>query len=315
MTVNGIIAEYNPFHNGHAYHISKSKDLTGADFTIIVMSGDFVQRGAPAILDKHLRTHMALEGGADLVIELPTVYALSCAEQFAFGGVSILNSLGVTDYLCFGSETDDLVQLQTLSNALSEESDETCDAIKSSLQNGHSYPKARINALFKSHPEYKEFTEILSSPNNILALEYLQALKKLKSTIQPFPISRIGDAYHSTESTSVYSSATAIRKLLLTSDQLDPLKDLLPDLSFRIIVKQAKENALLTENDFSSLLLYKLLLQSEKGYDSFQDINTDLSDRIRKHLFEFDSFKGFCDTLKPKTLPMPASDADYAISF
>lgn len=303
MTVNGIIAEYNPFHNGHAYHISHSAEMTGADYTIVVMSGNFVQRGAPALIDKHLRTKMALSSGADLVIELPSVYALSCAEQFAFGGVSLLNSLGVVNHLCFGSESGDLEHLKTWAKALSSEDQAFHDTLKEALSSGQSYPKARLQALFKSQPRLQTDSSFLASPNNILALEYLQALERTNSSITPFTIARIGDSYHSETAHSKYPSATSIRKQLYASDDsIQNLKDLMPAIPYQILLEAMDTHSFLCENDFSTLLMYKLLLHKDTGYEMFSDITSDLSDRILNKLFDFTTFTGFCETLKTKNL-------------
>ena len=308
MIVNGIIAEYNPFHNGHAYQISRSAEETGADYTIVVMSGDFVQRGAPALLGKHLRAKMALMGGADLVLELPVFYALSCAEKFAFGAVSILNDLGIVDHLCFGSECGDISLLKNYSKALQTEDDSFKAALKEDLQNGLSFPKARINALMKSHPELKGDFDFLSFPNNILALEYLQAIKKLNSSITPFSLLRIGEGYHSISCQSEYASASAIRSLLqdpntlFSENLLGKLYKLVPAGSFDILKQAFLHNSFLSTNDFSSQLIYKILLKQEDGFEMYREINTDLDHRILNQFHKFETFDSFCEILKTKNL-------------
>ena len=173
MKVCGIIAEYNPFHNGHAYHIQKTKEITGSDAIVAVMSGNFVQRGAPALMDKWTRTKMALQNGVDLVIELPTYYATSSAEYFAQGSVALLDSLGIVDNLSFGSKTTDLDALKRIANILYLEPNDYKNLLQAELKKGLSYPIARSNALknfTKKEYDAKYITEILLDSNNILGI-------------------------------------------------------------------------------------------------------------------------------------------------
>ena len=185
MKTVGIIAEYNPFHNGHAYQIAMAKKITSADYCIVVMSGDFVQRGTPAIMDKYIRAHSALESGADLVLELPVYYAASSAEYFASGAVALLDKLGVTDTLCFGSECGDIAVLSALAEALLDETPQFKKVLKQQIKSGASYPQARNHALSVTAPHLTGSLHVLQSPNNILGLEYIKALKKRQSRIQP----------------------------------------------------------------------------------------------------------------------------------
>ena len=188
MKTVGIIAEYNPFHNGHKYQIEKAKELTGADYCIVVMSGNFVQRGTPAFMDKYLRAKAALTCGADLVIELPVHYAAASAEYFASGAVAILDRLGVIDYLCFGSECGNIEILSDIADVLISESDEFKNVLKQRLKEGVAYPKARNDAICAAAPHLTEYLDVLNYPNNILGLEYIKALKKRKSNIAPCTI-------------------------------------------------------------------------------------------------------------------------------
>ena len=199
MRTVGIIAEYNPFHTGHEYHIRKARELSGADYVIVVMSPDFVQRGEPAVFDKYTRTRMALQGGADLVIELPVCYATGSAEYFAEGATALLDSLGTVNTLCFGGESDDISLFQNIADILIQEPKEYTDLLRSFLKQGMTYPQARCQAL--SHylknqisdpsssallpdqcklPDLETVTDFLSTPNNILGIEYCKALKKLE---------------------------------------------------------------------------------------------------------------------------------------
>ena len=244
MKIIGIIAEYNPFHNGHAYQISRIREETDADFIVAAMSGDFVQRGEPAIMDKYARTRMALQGGADLVIELPVLWATSSAEDFAMAGVTLFEKMGCVDGLCFGAETDNLSLLSAIAAFLADEPTDYRRLLTSHLKKGMSFPAARAKALcdtFRSAalPDANSLSAILSSPNNILAIEYLKALKRLHSSIEPILLKRIGAGYHeetllpaqnpaSAETPALpTASASGIRALLLRSAL--PTDTLLPE--------------------------------------------------------------------------------------
>ena len=196
MKVNGIVAEYNPFHNGHAYQMKHAKEATGADYTIIVMSGNFMQRGAPALLDKFTRAKMALECGADLVLELPTCYAASSAEFFAKGSVALFDKLGVTTNLCFGSECGNIDTLSRIAEIFYTEPEPYVESLRCNLKKGMSFPIARTWALLQYAPSLSDDKDVLSSPNNILGIEYLKALMSRNSKIVPFTTTRVGADYH-----------------------------------------------------------------------------------------------------------------------
>lgn len=239
MKIAAIIAEYNPFHNGHKYLIEETRRLTGADYMLAVMSGNFVQRGAPALCNKYLRTRMALSCGADAVIELPALYALSSAEFFASGSISLLNQLGVVDVLAFGSESGNLSSLTKAAELLCDASLLDSSRISALLKAGCSYPAARAQTLSElqhaNNPPFytsgsdktnacsnmDSFTDLFSAPNNILGIEYCKALKLSGSPIIPFTLQRAGSGYHSnelSEDVSSFGSASAIRKALETND-------------------------------------------------------------------------------------------------
>ena len=216
MKVAGIIAEYNPFHKGHQYHIEETRKKTGADYVVVVMSGDYVQRGEPAIADKYMRTQMALSGGADLIIEMPTIYATASAEYFATAGIGILDQLGCVDYLSFGSEWAEVEEFSAYASLFLEEPEEYKQILQEQLKVGKSFPEARAFAagkvLFNSKPE--QAIEFLKEPNHILGLEYIKALKRRKSSIEPVIIKRKDNHYHESELKESYSSATAIRQAM-----------------------------------------------------------------------------------------------------
>ena len=246
MKTAGIIAEYNPFHRGHEYQIQYTKEKLGADYVIVTMSGDYVQRGTPALISKHLRTEMALRCGADLVLEMPVSVSTASAEAFAMGGVSLLDSLGVVDMLCFGSESGEITVLKELAEVLVEEPEDYRILLKSFLSQGLSFPAARSQALteyFKNPrnftgdafdgvltPLLNQITRILNTPNNILGIEYCKALLRLNSKIQPVTIRREGMGYHDTfadsgsltETPSVSGTNTTGSSLSGTPDSFSP---------------------------------------------------------------------------------------------
>ncbi len=237
MKVCGIIAEYNPFHNGHAYHIEKTKEVTNCDAIVAIMSGNFVQRGAPALFDKWTRTEMALKNGIDLVIELPTYYATSSAEFFAQGSVGLLDSLGIVDSLSFGAKTTDLDALKRVANVLYLEPNDYKIMLQNELKKGLSFPIARSNALknfIKKEYDAKYISEILLDANNVLGIEYLKALMYNNSPIVPNIIQRKGEDYNSTNIVDGVCSATAIRKLL-EKQEIGILQDVMPKESFDIL--------------------------------------------------------------------------------
>lgn len=218
MGVVGIIAEYNPLHNGHIYHMEQAKALTGAEYCVVAMSGNFVQRGEPACSDKYTRAEWALKAGADLVLELPTIYAVSSAERFALGGVRTLFGTGVVTDLAFGCEEADLSALYQLADIISSEPPPFRNALRKHLSLGKSYPRARFDAL-ADYGVPDSMLEAIVQPNNILAIEYLHALSVYAPGIKPLPITRIGSSYHSETLTGQYSSATAIRRAILEGNK------------------------------------------------------------------------------------------------
>lgn len=277
MNVVGIISEYNPFHKGHAYQIQKAKEQCGAEFAVVVMNGDFVQRGEPAIFDKYTRTKEALLGGADLIFELPVRFGLSSAGDFAMGGVLALNALPFVTHLCFGTETGDLTPLLQAATFLCDEPDSYRTRVKHFVKQGILYPKARSLALAA---ESGLPTETWDSPNNILGLEYCVALQKLHSKIKPFTIRREGQGYHDndTPALSDFPSATFLRKK----------------------IRKAGEKENLSLSDFSSLIGYSLL--TAKDLCRIKDITPDLSDRIRNELPKYREINEFVKTIKNPSL-------------
>ncbi len=312
MKTIGIIAEFNPFHNGHKYLINKCRKDLGADRVVIVMTGNFVQRGAPAIVDKFTRAKAAISLGADLVLELPVYYSLGSAEYFAMGGVTLLNSLGCIDYLCFGSEFPDADKLLQIADIAIDEPDTYKATLNEALKNGEPFPSARAIALvkeLKDKPGFSDTDELmnmLSSPNSILALEYIRALKKTRSSMKPHVIQRVGHAYHSEELGSI-PSAAGIRARLL-SGSCDRVKLNAPFILDGVMPREAieaisgYEGRFVQSNDFSALLHYKLILEKNSGYQKYLDVTKDISNRILNNLEYAESFSGLCSNLKSKNL-------------
>ena len=219
MRTVGLVTEYNPFHNGHLHHLRQSLRMTGADASVAVMSGHFLQRGEPALVDKWVRTEMALAAGVDLVFELPFAFACNSAPHFAMGAVQSLNALGVLDSLCFGSEAGDLAQLDKVASVLVERQDELARLTAARLRDGISYPVARSSVVAGFLPETPP--DILASPNNILGIEYLKALRSSGSRLVPYTIKRLGAGYHDTDMTSQVASATGIRQMIAAGKGVD----------------------------------------------------------------------------------------------
>jgi len=300
MKILGIIAEYNPFHNGHAFHIKEALKRTNCDTAVIVMSGDFVQRGEPAIFPKHLRAEMALQEGAAVVLELPACFACQSAEYFAWGGVSLLHRLGCIDALCFGSESGNLEELKTIAGILREEPDRYRTYLQLYLRQGMSYPLARQHAL-ADYISNEHLADILSSPNNILGIEYLKALDVLRSDIVPFTITRQGAGYREIDLHEQYSSASAIRNHLLGSDT-SAISGQVPASAFRLINMYCLEKGAVTCDDFSLLLKYKLLSETQESLCTYADISKELAHRIINLRNQFINWSQFCTLLKTKEL-------------
>ena len=302
MRVCGIIAEYNPFHNGHYYHLEQAKKMTNADYIIVIMSGNFVQRGMPAMIDKYARTECALSCGADLVIELPVIYSLGSAEFFAQGAISILNQLNTVTHLCFGSEIGNIDILHKIANILNSKDEQFDFVLRRNLKTGQNYPTARKNALLQFYPDLVTHTDLLSSPNNILGIEYLKSLQLQQSSILPITLKRDGAGYHDKDLQQIKSSATAIRLALQNETTLLELKDHIPQSCYNILDDYFNKYQPLFIDDFSDLLFFKLILEKEVGYSQYLDINQDLSDRIKKNLNQFTTISSFCNLLKSKNL-------------
>lgn len=298
MKIVGLIAEYNPFHNGHQYHIEKAREITGADAVIVVMSGNFVQRGTPAIMPKHLRAEMALKAGASLMIELPVCYATGTAEQFAYGAVSILNNLGCVDAICFGSECGDIHLLNDLTEILCKESDEYKESLQKHLRCGLSFPLARQKAIEEIYPT-QDFSKILEQPNNILGIEYIKALYRLNSKIKPYTIQRISSQYHDADLQEKFSSATALRQVI-GENSIHGLVGQIPNDNISLFQNNYQKRYPIFTNDFSLLLKYRLLNETKLTLTQYADVSEELANRIYNQRNEYIDFEQFCELLKTK---------------
>lgn len=302
MKTVGIIAEYNPFHNGHAYQIAEAKKITNADYCVVIMSGNFMQRGIPAIMDKSLRIQSALMCGADLIIELPVHYATGSAEYFASGSVAILDKLNVIDCLCFGSECGNIQELSMLSDALVSESEEFKTLLRQNIKNGSSYPHARNDALIASSPQFTGYSDILQSPNNILGIEYLKALKKRGSHIKPYTITRKGSDYHDGSLNGSFSSAFAIRESIVSKHDISLIKEQLPDSVYKLMEKNYLKTFPITTDDISSIILYKLIQEHGNGFSRYFDIDSAFSDRLKDRIFSYTDYASFCEEIKTRNI-------------
>lgn len=305
----GIIAEYNPFHNGHSYHLKEAKRRSGADYAVVAMSGDFVQRGAPALIDKYARTRMALACGADLVLELPVTFSCASAEYFAGGAVSLLDSLGVADTLCFGSEYGETEPLTALARILLEEPVLYRETLQSAQKSGMTFPAARKLALDAVCPT--DYASVLDYPNNILGIEYCKALLARNSSMRPLTIRREGSGYHEKSLPdagrgSAFASAAAIRKAIInnTSEEvLENVRSSMPEPAFSILGHCLKEGGPVLTEDFSSMFHYRLLQMSDyRELTAFLDVSEDLARRIWNLLPQYSGLEDFISLLKTRQL-------------
>ncbi|MEE0955009.1 MAG: nucleotidyltransferase family protein [Eubacterium sp.] len=308
MKTVGVIAEFNPFHNGHGYFLREVREQSGADYIVAVMSGDFVQRGTPAVFNKYIRTEMALAGGADLVCELPPAASCGSAERFATGAISLLESMGCIRELWFGSECGNADLLTRCAGLLLEEPEQFRTVLKEELKKGLTFPAARSKAA-EEYLKDKKVSSILSMPNNILGIEYIKALQKAGSFIRPCTLQRLGSAYSDTEvREGSLPSAAAIRTQILTLPATDysSLKEWLPARSFEVLHSRGKSCPPITENDFSDMLIYRLLREDSDTLTSYLDINPDLARRICNLRSQFLSFSTFADLVKTRNIARSA---------
>lgn len=298
--VIGVIAEYNPFHNGHYYHLQATKEITGADYCVAVISGNFTQRGDTSIVNKWAKTYMAICGGADLVIELPTVYSISSAENFANGAIKILDNLKVVDAVSFGAEANDLATLNNIANVLYEEPKAYTNILAHELKKGISYPSARENALMMYLNDIKRYANTLNSPNNILAIEYLKALKVQKSKLEPIMIKRKKVYYNDNKIVDDFASATAIRKLLQDGEYTN-LRKVIPRSSYTIIGQEARKGSIvLSLEKYEKEIIYALRKMKVEEIANLPDVSEGLQFAIKNAANESNTLKDLISNIKSK---------------
>ena len=337
MKVAGLITEYNPFHNGHLIHIEEAKRLTKADCLVVVMSGSFVQRGEPAVMDKYLRTKIALMAGADLVIELPAPFSCGSAEYFAGAGVAILDKLGVVDSLVFGSECGDIKALTAIAKVLAGEPQEFKVLIAEALKCGMPYPAAvskavskyintcasstdvlgqfdahiadnnndfpNLNSYYEHNDYINHIDNILAEPNNMLGIEYIKALIKRGSNIKPVTYKRCG-SYNDTSLSAKYPSASALRAMLFENSDINTLADILksivPPYAAEIMLENYNRTFPVSIDDFSNQLTYLLLSKTKEDLTVFSDVSGDIESRIKKAAKTAATCSGIIDVAKTK---------------
>lgn len=281
LNVVGIIAEYNPFHNGHKYLIEEAKKKANAEFAVSVMSGNFTQRGETSIVDKFEKAKMAVNNGVDLVIELPTVYSVSSAENFAEGGVRILENLGIITHIAFGIEEESLTELNSIAEILENEPEEFKIILQEELKIGSSFPTARRNAIVK-YTGKEEYGEIIRKPNNILAIEYLKALIKMKSKIIPIGIKRKNVDYNDENIVENFASSSKIRELVKNYYEND-IEKCVPKTSFEILKENIENGDIVLDlNEFSDMILYKLRTMRNEDIKNIPDVNEGLENVIKE---------------------------------
>lgn len=298
-----IVAEFNPYHNGHKYIAEKARELTGADYIIALMSGDYVQRGAPAIVDRYTRAGMALSSGIDLVIALPTRYSACSAEEYAGHSLRIADSLGCVDYLFFGSECGDIDRLSGAARVLAYEPDDYKERLRDHLRQGVSFPKARALAL-------PQFEDLLGAPNNILGIEYIKAILRGNYAIQPKTCRRIGVTHDSSDLSGAYASATAIREMLAGHGQrnrdslaISRLSSYIPARAYELLKVQYENNRLVYEDDLTFMLASALWeANSPEELTKYLSVSDTLANAIWSLRDKCLSFTGFAMLLKNRSL-------------
>lgn len=298
--VLGIIAEYNPFHNGHLYHLNKSKKDTNSSYSIAVISGNFTQRGSTSLIDKWEKTEMAIANGVDLVLELPVLYATSSAENFADGAIKLLDSLKIVDYVSFGSETPNLQVLEHLADIFLYEPKEYKALLSIELDKGLSFPKARENALMIYLNDQKNVKNIINAPNNILAIEYLKALKKNNSKIQPYTIGRFESDYNSKQFSGNIASSTAIRNIV-KNNGFNILPKLLPQSSLSILAKNVNAGHVIPDiSAFEREIILNLRKMTLDEIRNLADVSEGLEYSIKDAANSCNNIVDFLNNIKSK---------------
>ena len=276
MKISGIICEYNPFHNGHLHHIHETRK-NGATHIVAVMSGNFVQRGDVAIMDKLERAKLAVRSGVDLVIELPVQYSLSSAENFASGAVWLLDSLGVVDELSFGSECGDIMQLCVAMKSLQSAAMSHHDEIINIMEKGYTYPKAISSIMNGIDPKS---AAIIAEPNNLLAIEYLNAMVRFSSKMKAFTVKRTGTAHDSTAISGNITSASDIRSRIVNENSMRLIRRYMPPMWTEAIINAMHNGGISSVERLERIILYKLRTSSPEEIAMINDVGQGLEHRI-----------------------------------
>ncbi len=298
--VLGIIAEYNPFHNGHLYHLKKSIEQVNAKCTVLVLSGNYVQRGDCALVDKWKRTEMALKNGIDLVIELPVLYSISSAETFASGAIRLIKSLKVINFLSFGSECGNIGILSDFANVLSSEPPEFTALLHHELTKGISFPKARENALLLYLNNIRKYSNILNCPNNTLGIEYLKALKINDcNNITPITIKR-QSSENSLDDSIEFASASSVRDMIYSNDY-DTLFSSIPQSSYEILMQALRSGEFVSGlQDFEKEILFLLRCMSIEDIANLPSVTEGLENAIKEASCSCNTLEELINKVKSK---------------
>ncbi|MFW5786990.1 MAG: nucleotidyltransferase [Halanaerobiales bacterium] len=304
--VTGIITEYNPFHHGHIYHLEQSKKIGESDKVVCILNGNFTQRGKPALTDKWSRTRMALSQGVNIVLELPFVYGIRSAEYFAYGAIYMLDKINIVDNIVFGSERGDIRPLQRLADILVEEPPEFKEKLHLNLKKGNSFAKARHNAIrqyFKRKDLNISVVDSLASPNNILGIEYLKALKKLKSDIIPMTIKRVGEDYYSDRTDREIASASAIRKIFYDKNW-DKVQEIIPKKSWEVLKKDIKSKKIPIKREyFGTLILNNIRKKTIEDLKNYTELKNGFENRFKKAAQNCGDYFSLVENIKTSVLP------------
>lgn len=294
MNIYSLVCEFNPLHNGHAYLLNSMKN-SGASHIIAVMSGNFTQRGEPAAIEKHFRTKAALLNGADVVIELPVAYALSSAERFAQGGISLIKATGCTGSVFFGSECGDIAALCKVCDAFEGQDFKT--VLAGYLKKGENYVTAQENAIKDLHGA--ELSQIIKTPNNILAVEYIRALRALNCSAKPQTIKRSGTNHDSTEAVGSFASASLLRERIQNGEH--QLNNYMPSSAFDILNRAIEsQNGISRLSNIDSVVLYKLLTMNDEEYSLLPEISEGIENRLKKAVYISKSTEQILENAKTK---------------
>ena len=297
--VLGIIAEYNPLHNGHIYHLQSAKSQTESDYVVAILTGNFTQRGNTSLINKWEKTKVALKNGVDLVIELPTIYSISSAENFASGAIKILDIIGIVDYLAFGMENPDLTNMLKIAKTLTTEPSKYKKLLNFELDKGLSYSKSVQNAIMHFYGD-AAYADYFKGSNNVLAIEYLKALRRNKCKITPIGIKREKVYYNSNKIIDEFASSSGIRRLLMRSDYAD-IRKVTPKYSYEVLMENIKNGTYVKDiQSFSNIIFYKLRNMSLEQLRNVPEVSEGLENALKNEARETNNLITFVNKKKKK---------------